>query len=67
MLLGTEPELYAGHGERNAYVISDYIGPELGPAVDALTQGDFGGEADGWWPDYLLQLEPHRRSKRWNG
>ncbi|KAJ3537275.1 hypothetical protein NMY22_g5656 [Coprinellus aureogranulatus] len=38
MLLGNEPDLYAGHGERDAYEISDYI-PELGNAIQALTEG----------------------------
>ncbi|KAJ2933149.1 hypothetical protein H1R20_g3964, partial [Candolleomyces eurysporus] len=38
MLLGNEPDLYAGHGERDAYEIEDYI-PELGTAIEALTEG----------------------------
>ncbi|TEB31649.1 hypothetical protein FA13DRAFT_1732511 [Coprinellus micaceus] len=38
MLLGNEPDLYAGHGERDAYSIEDYI-PELGAAIEDLTEG----------------------------
>ncbi|KIM37311.1 glycoside hydrolase family 79 protein [Hebeloma cylindrosporum] len=35
LFLGNEPDLYAGHGERDAYNISAYI-PEIGHAIDAL-------------------------------
>ncbi|KJA16426.1 glycoside hydrolase family 79 protein [Hypholoma sublateritium FD-334 SS-4] len=35
LLLGNEPDLYAGHGERDAYNISAYI-PEIGVALESL-------------------------------
>ncbi|KAF9460213.1 hypothetical protein BDZ94DRAFT_1170135 [Collybia nuda] len=35
MLLGNEPDLYAGHGERDAYDIPTYV-KEIGDAVDHL-------------------------------
>ncbi|KAF8955688.1 hypothetical protein BDZ97DRAFT_1856283 [Flammula alnicola] len=38
-LLGNEPDLYAGHGERDAYNISAYV-PEIGLALSALEDAD---------------------------
>ncbi|KII84333.1 glycoside hydrolase family 79 protein [Plicaturopsis crispa FD-325 SS-3] len=35
MLLGNEPDLYAGHGTREGYTIQDYI-PEIGKVIDDL-------------------------------
>ncbi|EIM89642.1 uncharacterized protein STEHIDRAFT_166010 [Stereum hirsutum FP-91666 SS1] len=41
MLLGNEPDLYANHGKRVTYEISDYL-PEIDYVVDNLTTGTYG-------------------------
>lgn len=41
LLLGNEPDLYAGHGERDKYEISDYI-PEIATLIDELGNSEYG-------------------------
>ncbi|KAG6330783.1 hypothetical protein ID866_8308 [Astraeus odoratus] len=41
MLLGNEPDLYAGHGTRTNYTIQDYI-PEIGQVLDDLENSPYG-------------------------
>lgn len=41
MLLGNEPDLYAGHGTRDNYTIQDYI-PEIGKVLDDLANSVYG-------------------------
>ncbi|EIM92835.1 uncharacterized protein STEHIDRAFT_136561 [Stereum hirsutum FP-91666 SS1] len=41
LLLGNEPDLYAGHGKRVTYTLSDYM-PEIDYVVANLTTGDYG-------------------------
>lgn len=41
LLLGNEPDLYAGHGTRDAYTIQDYI-PEIGQVLDDLANSVYG-------------------------
>ncbi|THH04081.1 hypothetical protein EW145_g5783 [Phellinidium pouzarii] len=41
MLLGNEPDLYAGHGERDAYTIKDYI-PEVKQVFDDFANSVYG-------------------------
>lgn len=41
MLLGNEPDLYAGHGTRANYTIADYI-PEIGEVLNDLENSQYG-------------------------
>ncbi|THH08056.1 hypothetical protein EW146_g9112 [Bondarzewia mesenterica] len=41
MLLGNEPDLYAGHGTRDSYIISDYI-PEITEVLNDLHNAEAG-------------------------
>lgn len=41
LLLGNEPDLYAGHGERDTYEIQDYI-PEIGQVLSDLENSPYG-------------------------
>ncbi|KAH8109124.1 hypothetical protein DFH11DRAFT_1629913 [Phellopilus nigrolimitatus] len=41
LLLGNEPDLYAGHGTRDEYTIQNYV-PEVGKVLDDLANSAFG-------------------------
>lgn len=41
MLLGNEPDLYAGHGTRGAYTIQDYI-PEVKEVLNDMANSQYG-------------------------
>lgn len=45
MLLGNEPDLYAGHGKRTSYTIGDYI-PEVTSIINDMENSQYGNLSD---------------------